>query len=259
MDKPLNPSSPPLPPPARPSKRRLLLLLAACALYLAGLGWIDRATGYELGLFAFYTAPVAVVAWNCGQVPGVFAAFIASVIWCLADRFGGNRYSSPFYAYWNTGMHFTTFIINAVTFAKIKAGLLRRQELERALHETRQQMERPVGATALCPHCHNAYLPEFRVARTEAPRAHATSFQEDFRCCWVAIGLAVSAFASPSALAEGNQPAFEPRAVKVLKKMNLKPRLADDLFAFQPPARAIRAELALPQIAVLSFKNVTIK
>ena len=43
------------------------MLFAGCAVWLAMLGWIDRATGYELGLFAFYTAPVAVVAWNLGQ------------------------------------------------------------------------------------------------------------------------------------------------------------------------------------------------
>lgn len=30
---------------------RKLLVLAGSALWLAGLGWIDRATGYELGLF----------------------------------------------------------------------------------------------------------------------------------------------------------------------------------------------------------------
>jgi hypothetical protein len=35
-------------------------------LWLAVLGWIDRATGYGLGLFVFYTAPVAVLAWNLG-------------------------------------------------------------------------------------------------------------------------------------------------------------------------------------------------
>jgi hypothetical protein len=121
---------------------KTLLVLAGCALYLAGLGVIDRATGYELGLFAFYTAPVAVVAWHLGQGPGVLVAFIASVVWYLADRYAGDRYSSPFYGYWNTGMHFASFIINAVTFAKIKSSLDQRHELERALRESQEQVRR---------------------------------------------------------------------------------------------------------------------
>ena len=71
------------------------MVLAGCAVWLAVLGWVDRATGYELGLFAFYTALVAVVAWNLGQGPGIIAAFSASVIWYLADRYAGDRYSTP--------------------------------------------------------------------------------------------------------------------------------------------------------------------
>ena len=121
---------------------KTLLVLIGCAVYLAGLGLVDRATGYELGLFAFYTAPVAVVAWNLGQVPGALVAFIASVVWYLADRSAGDRYSSPFYGYWNTGMHFSSFIINAVTFAKIKSSLDQRHELERALRESQEQVRR---------------------------------------------------------------------------------------------------------------------
>jgi hypothetical protein len=134
------------------------VVLAGCALWLAGLGWIDRATGYELGLFAFYTAPVAVVAWNLGLGPGILMAFVASVTWYLADRYAGDRYSMPFYGYWNTGMHFATFIINAVTFAKIKSDLDQRHEMERALLETREQLKQATGLMPLCPHCHKPYI-----------------------------------------------------------------------------------------------------
>src|SRR5262245_21763092 len=92
---------------------RRVAILVACGVWLAVLGWVDRATGYELDLFAFYTAPVGVVAWIAGQGLGIVVAFIASIVWYMADRYSGDRYSSPFYAYWNTGMHFSSFIINA--------------------------------------------------------------------------------------------------------------------------------------------------
>jgi hypothetical protein len=68
------------------SKRNTRIVLAGCVVWLAGLGWIDRVTGYELGLFAFYTAPVAVVAWHFGRGPGIIMAFFASIIWYVADR-----------------------------------------------------------------------------------------------------------------------------------------------------------------------------
>jgi hypothetical protein len=142
------------------SSTKTLIVFAGCALWLAVLGWIDCATGYELGLFAFYTAPVAVVAWNFGQGPGIIVAFIASVIWYTADRYAGDRYSAPFYGYWNTGMHFTTFIINAITFAKIKSSLNQRRELERALTESREQVKQLAGLIPICPQCHQPYLPE---------------------------------------------------------------------------------------------------
>jgi hypothetical protein len=138
----------------RCSSLRALMVFSGCAVWLALLGWIDCATGYELGLFAFYTAPVAVVAWNLGQRPGIMVAFIASVIWYVADRYAGDRYSTPFYGYWNTGMHFTTFIINAVTFAKIKSSLGQRRELERALAESRELVKQLAGPIPLCPQCH---------------------------------------------------------------------------------------------------------
>jgi len=143
----------------RCSKLKVSMVLAGCAVWLAVLGWIDRATGYELGLFAFYTAPVGVVAWNLGQGPGIIVAFIASVIWYMADRYAGDRYSAPFYGYWNTGMHFATFIINAVTFAKIKCSLDQRHELESALVEAREQVKQLAGLIPLCPQCRKPHVP----------------------------------------------------------------------------------------------------
>ena len=72
----------------------------------------------------------------------------------IADRYAGDRYTAPFYGYWNTGMHFTTFIINAVTFAKIKSSLDQRHELERALKESREQLRQAANVTPLCPQEH---------------------------------------------------------------------------------------------------------
>jgi hypothetical protein len=158
----------------RCSKFKTLMVLTGCVLWLAALGWIDRVTGYELGLFALYTAPVAVVAWHFGQGPGVVMAFIASVIWYVADRYAGDRYSAPFYGYWNTGMHFATFLINAVTFAKIKSSLDQRHKLEHDLIETREQLKQLTGLVPLCPQCQKPLIPSPPRVTTEADHLLAT-------------------------------------------------------------------------------------
>lgn len=148
-------------------RRTTALVLLGCTVWLAVLGWIDQVTGFELGLFAFYTAPVAVVAWNLGQTPGILTAILASVIWYAADRLAGDRYSSAFYAYWNTGMHFSTFIINAVSFAKLRSHLDRRHELERALGNAEEQLRQLAGLMPVCPKCRCAHAAEPVRARAE--------------------------------------------------------------------------------------------
>ena len=167
----------------RCGKPKTLMMFAGCALWLAVLGWIDYATGYELGLFAFYTAPVAVVAWNLGQGPGIIVAFIASLVWYMADRYAGNHYSAPFFGYWNTGMHFTTFIINAVTFAKIKSSLGQRHELERALAESLEQVNQLAGLIPLCPGCGRPCVPEPLRVKAEGrfPSADSQRAKQDHR------------------------------------------------------------------------------
>lgn len=168
-------------------KLKTSMVLVGSAVWLVVLGWIDRATGYELGLFALYSAPVGVVAWNLGQRPGIVVAFIASVIWYLADRAAGDRYSAPFFGYWNTGMHFTTFIINAVTFARIKSSLDRRHELEQQLVESRAQVRQLAGLMPLCPECRKPHQPEPLRAKAEAclatllPEARPAALCDDCR------------------------------------------------------------------------------
>jgi len=137
----------------RPAKHKTLMVLAGCAVWLAALGCVYRATGYELGLFAFYTAPIGMVAWHLGRGPGIATAFIASVVWYLADRLSGNRYSIAFYGYWNSGMHFGTFMINAVAIAKIKSSLNERHAVERDLAEARQRLRQLAGLVPICPKC----------------------------------------------------------------------------------------------------------
>jgi hypothetical protein len=124
-----------------------------CWLLLGVLGWLDYATGYEMSFLVFYSVPVGVAAWWLGRWPAIGLALGATVSWLLADYFSGAKYSAPFFYYWNSTIHFLAFIINAVTIAKIKSDLDRRQVLAAELKSTRQAMRTVSALLSTCPAC----------------------------------------------------------------------------------------------------------
>ncbi len=63
------------------STARLALPFAAIGL----IGWVDYATGPEVGFSLFYLAPVALTGWALGEKAGLFAALAAAASWLLAD------------------------------------------------------------------------------------------------------------------------------------------------------------------------------
>lgn len=65
--------------------------------------------------------------------------------------------------------------INALAFAKIKSGLDQRDKVERALHESHEQMRELAGPLRVCSRCHQLYVPEPLAARMESCLEHATS------------------------------------------------------------------------------------
>ena len=139
--------------PEQNSRARPLLILLGCLSFLGVLGWVDFITGYELGFFVFYSAPVGLAAWYLGRWPGVFLAAAASATWWLADFYSGEKYSARFYYYWNTGIHLLGFLINAVTIAKIKTELDKRHVLAAELEATRSALERLRSQVPTCPAC----------------------------------------------------------------------------------------------------------
>lgn len=139
-----------LPLPSIPYTRQASVFVASFTL-LGLLGWVDYLTGYELGFFVFYSAPIGLTAWYAGRWPAVAIALFASVTWWLADRSNGVVYSSRFFFYWNLTIHFLAFVINAVTIAKIRRDLDERHQL---LAELRQSRIGPRPNTAgTCPNC----------------------------------------------------------------------------------------------------------
>lgn len=150
---PTAPSRDPMDTLGQKLQRRPVLVMSICLVMLAGLGWLDYATGYELSFFVFYSVPIGFAAWYAGRWRAIAVALGATVAWLLADSFGGVKYSAYYLYYWNSAIHFLAFIINAVTIAKIKSDLDQRhvlaEELKSAQAALRAMSERPNA----CPSC----------------------------------------------------------------------------------------------------------
>jgi hypothetical protein len=106
-----------------------------------------------MSFFVFYSVPVGVAAWWLGRWPAIGAALAATVTWLLADFLCGAKCSSPFFYYWNSTIHFLAFMINAVTIAKIKSDLDRRQALAAELESTRETLRAVSALLPVCPGC----------------------------------------------------------------------------------------------------------
>jgi hypothetical protein len=130
-------------------------VIVAGFVLLLVIGWLDYLTGYEFGFFIFYSIPVGLLAWYVGRGPGIAISFASAITWLIADLYAGQKYSSQFMIYWNTGIRSVCFIINAITLAKIKQTLDQRQALTAALAESHARMARLEGVLSACPVCRN--------------------------------------------------------------------------------------------------------
>ena len=102
---------------------------AGISALLAVITWADYATGYELGFFVFYFAPVALAAWYGSRTAGVLFAVLAGGCWFLSDLLTQHPYSNALLIYWETFMRLVSFLTTALALSKIRSDLRRREEV----------------------------------------------------------------------------------------------------------------------------------
>jgi signal transduction histidine kinase len=124
-------------------RRPRALLYAGAAAVLALVTWLDYVTGYELGFFAFYFAPVALAAWYGTRRAGVAVAIAAGACWYLSDTLTHHPYSNPYLIYWETFMRLVSFLVTALTLSQIHGDLRKREEL---LDVVSHDLRAPLGA-----------------------------------------------------------------------------------------------------------------
>jgi diguanylate cyclase (GGDEF)-like protein len=104
-------------------KCTVLVTLALGLFLVLAIGLVDYITGPDLSFSIFYFAPVALVAWGKGRLPGLLIAFFSGAAWLAADFLAGHVYEHPIIPYWNALVRLGMFVVIALVFARLKANL----------------------------------------------------------------------------------------------------------------------------------------
>ncbi len=105
--------------------------LAVAAALVAVLGYIDYATGYEMGFSLFYLIPIVLVSWYSTRRLALVVSILSAAAWMTADIADGHRYSHPALYAWNTLIRLGFFVVVAMLLSALRAAHDRMRELAR--------------------------------------------------------------------------------------------------------------------------------
>jgi hypothetical protein len=95
---------------------------ASAVILLLAVATIDKLTGAELRLQAFYLIPVAMVTWVAGRIWGVL--FSLGAIACSIMMFGAaHTYSAHLYFYWDAAVALGTLIAFVILLSRLRSAL----------------------------------------------------------------------------------------------------------------------------------------
>src|SRR5438270_3627521 len=119
-----------------------LAFTEALALLLA-ITWLDLATGHQVSLVLFYTAPIVFAVWLCDNKSVFVIAGLAGVLWSWADLVLRHSYSTSTVQAWEIAIRFAFFLLVAL------AGIAMREQQRAsdariALLEHAQQLEKQI-------------------------------------------------------------------------------------------------------------------
>lgn len=128
--------------PSWSGDRRAPLAVVIGSALLTVITWIDYVTGYELELFVFYFAPIAMCAWYAGRLIGLGAALVAAMCWYWSDHLSGHVYSRVLLDYWDAGVRLASFVTIALVVSSVRDGKRRQESV---LHLVSHDMRAPLG------------------------------------------------------------------------------------------------------------------
>src|SRR2546429_5033996 len=87
-----------------------LAFIESLALLFA-ITWLDLATGHQVSLVLFYTAPIIFAGWFCDNKTAFGIAGLAGVLWSWADLVLGHSYPSGTVQAWEIAIRFAFFFL----------------------------------------------------------------------------------------------------------------------------------------------------
>ncbi len=96
--------------------------VAAAALLVLAVGWVDYVTGAELSVSILYLVPVSVITWRVGKRYGLATALASTSIWLMADSAAGQRWAHPLVPYWNAVVLLGFFAIVVYLLSALRAS-----------------------------------------------------------------------------------------------------------------------------------------
>ena len=111
------------------SHRSPIWVAATSLSFLAVVGVVDLATGYELSSSIFYAIPVAIGAWYAGKRIGLASSAIAAVTRFAVDHFSGTRYSHVAIPLWNALVRLGFFITIALLLDRLRVAHQQQRDL----------------------------------------------------------------------------------------------------------------------------------
>lgn len=110
-----------------------VLSAAIAGLLIAGIGYVDYATGPHLYMSAFYLLPLGLSAWTLGLAPALAVAVASVAVWMLANVANDNvDLINPAVATWNGGVQLMSYVVVAWTISRVRTLQL---ELEQRVQE----------------------------------------------------------------------------------------------------------------------------
>jgi diguanylate cyclase (GGDEF)-like protein len=124
------------------SRAKRIVATGVCAMAVLAIGWLDYATGPEIGLSLLYLIPIAATAWLGGVTGAVIVATLAAAAWLGADVMFRDNVAISL---WNSFTRLVIYVSEGIFIA-----LLRRdREKLRALAARESQLARTDEATSL--------------------------------------------------------------------------------------------------------------
>jgi signal transduction histidine kinase len=112
-------------------------------LLLFSITWLDLATGHQVSLVLFYTAPIVFAVWLCDNKSVFVIAGLAGVLWSWADLALGHSYSSSTVQAWEIAIRFAFFLLIGLAGIGMRESY-RTSQSRVSLLEQNQRLEKQI-------------------------------------------------------------------------------------------------------------------